>query len=67
MQKLFGILTFFKKGEDLGPPLGWLSGKESAASAGDTGATGSIPESGKSLGGGNSIPLQYSCLGRSHG
>ena len=41
----------------------WLSGKESACSAGDTGDAGSIPESGGSLGGGvNGNPLQYSCL-----
>ena len=33
--------------------------KESACSAGDT---GSIPGSGRSLGGGNGNPLQYSCL-----
>ena len=38
----------------------WLSGKESACTAGDT---GSIPGSGKSSGGGNGNPLQYSCLG----
>ena len=38
----------------------WLSGKESACSAGDA---GSIPELGRSPGGGNDNPLQYSCLG----
>ena len=38
----------------------WLSGKESACSAGDT---GSIPGWGRSLGEGNGNPLQYSCLG----
>ena len=32
------------------------------ASAGDTGDTGSIPGSGRSLGGKNDNPLQYSCL-----
>ena len=37
----------------------WLSGKESACNAGDL---GSIPGSGKSSGGGNDNPLQYSCL-----
>ena len=37
-------------------------GKESAYSAGDTGFTGSIPGSGRSLGEGNGNPLQYSCL-----
>ena len=67
MQKLFGILKFFKKEEDLGPPLYLSVVKNLPASAGDTGAMGSIAESGKSLGGGNSVPLQYSCLGRFHG
>ena len=38
----------------------WLSGKESAYNAGEP---GSIPGSGRSLGEGNSNPLQYSCLG----
>ena len=37
-------------------------GKESACNAGDTGDEGSIPGSGRSPGGGNSNPLQYSCL-----
>ena len=40
--------------------LPWrLSGEESACNAGDT---GSIPESGRSPGGGNGSPLQCSCL-----
>ena len=34
----------------------------SASSARDTGAMGSIPELGRSAGGGHGIPLQYSCL-----
>ena len=38
----------------------WLSGKESACQAGDM---GSIPASGRSPGGRNDNPLQYSCLG----
>ena len=38
---------------------GWHSGKESACTAADT---GSIPGSGRSSGGGNGNPLQYSCL-----
>ena len=38
---------------------GGSDGKESACSAGDL---GSIPGSGRSPGGGNSYPLQYSCL-----
>ena len=40
----------------------WLSDKESAASAGDTGNAGSIPGLGRSHGGGNGNPLQYSFL-----
>ena len=40
--------------------LRWLSGKEFACNAGDTGL---IPRLGKSLGEGNGNPLQYSCLG----
>ena len=42
----------------------WLSGKESACSAGDAGASGLIPGSGRSPREGNSNPLQYSCLGK---
>ena len=34
--------------------------KNPPASAQDTGGAGSIPESGRSPGGGNGIPLQYS-------
>ena len=41
----------------------WFSGKEPGASAGDTGNAGSISRSGRSPGGGNGYPLQYSCLG----
>ena len=40
----------------------WLSGKESACNAGDAGDAGSIPDPGRSPGGGNGNPLQYSCL-----
>ena len=40
----------------------WLSGKESTCNAGVTGEMGSIPGSGKSTGGGNGNPLQYSRL-----
>ena len=36
--------------------------KDPPAKAGDTGEMGSIPGSGKSPGGGNGNPLQYSCL-----
>ena len=38
----------------------WLSSKESSCNAGDV---GSIPGLGRSPGGGNGNPLQYSCLG----
>ena len=38
----------------------WLTWKESACNAGDW---GSILGSGRSPGGGNGNPLQYSCLG----
>ena len=41
---------------------GWLSSKESSCNAGDAGGTGSIPGSGRSPGGRNDNPLQYSCL-----
>ena len=42
--------------------LGWLSGKESACSAGDAGEMGSAPGSGRSPGGGHGNTLQYSYL-----
>ena len=41
--------------------------KEYACSAGDTGAAGSIPGSGRYPGDGNSNPLQCSCLGNPMG
>ena len=37
-------------------------GKESACDAGDTGDSGSVCGLGRSHGGGNGNPLQYSCL-----
>ena len=41
----------------------WLSGKKNLpASAGDAGDVGLIPGSGRSPGGRNGKPLQYSCL-----
>ena len=40
----------------------WLSDKESDCSKEDAGDLGSIPGSGRSPGGGNGNPLQYSCL-----
>ena len=56
------------KNPDLGsakPLLGlprWLRGKESAWNAGDTRDVGLISGSGRSPGGGNGNPFQYSCL-----
>ena len=41
----------------------WFSSKESTCNAGSAGAVGSIPGLGRSPGGGNGNPLQYSCLG----
>ena len=38
----------------------WLSGEESACNAGDT---DSITGTGRSPGGGNGNPVQYTCLG----
>ena len=40
----------------------WLRSKESTCNAEDAGDTGSILKSGRSPGGGNGNPLQYSCL-----
>ena len=37
-------------------------GKEPTCSGGEAGDVGSIPESGRSPGGGHGNPLQYSCL-----
>ena len=49
----------------LGGELPWcLSGKESACQCRDMGL---IPGSGRSPGGGNGNPLQYSCLGNPTG
>ena len=45
----------------------WLSGEEPASNAGDTGEVGLIPVLGRSPGEGHDNPLQYSCLGKSHG
>ena len=41
---------------------GGSEGRESACNAGDMGDEVSIPELGRSPGGGNGHPLQYSCL-----
>ena len=41
--------------------------KNLPANSGDIGDVGSIPGLGRSPGGGNRKPLQYSCLRKSHG
>ena len=43
----------------------WLSSKESACNAGDTGDEDLIPGLGRSPGGVHGNPLQYSCPGNS--
>ena len=54
--------------QDIPPILGNVTSqmaqvvKNPFANAGDTGDTGSIPRSGRSPGGGNGSPLQYSYL-----
>ena len=53
----------FRFNEKGGFPGGSVSGKESVCDAGDAGDAASIPELGRSPGGGNGNPLQYSCLG----
>ena len=45
----------------------WLSSKEAACNAGDTGDPGSIPGLGRSPRGGHGNPLQYSLPGEFHG
>ena len=42
--------------------MGFLGGSDAKESACNTGNPGSIPESGRSPGEGNSTPLQYPCL-----
>ena len=44
----------------------WLSGKESACSAGDIGDMGLIPGLGRSPGGEHGNPLQFACLENPH-
>ena len=41
----------------------WRIGKDLSANAESAGDTGSVPGSGRSLGGGNGSPIQYSFLG----
>ena len=50
-----------QNGWKLGLPQ-WNNGEESSCNAGDTGDMGSIPGSGRFLGGRHGNPLQYSCL-----
>ena len=54
----FDALTLSRGKSGIGLPR-WLSGKESACQAGDT---GSVPALGRSPGEENDNPLQYSCL-----
>ena len=63
--KLYLIICYI-----LGIFFGFQGGskvKNPPANAGATGDTGLIPGSGRSPGGGNGNPLQYSCLEKSHG
>ena len=48
--------------ENKGLPL-WLSGRESVCTGRDAGATGLIPESGRSPEEGNANPPRHSCPG----
>ena len=51
----------------VGASLVVLVVKDSPANAGDVRESGVIPGSGRSPGGGPSLPLQYSCLEIPHG
>ena len=53
---------FFHTVKLFGPPRGSPGGSDSKESACSAGDLGSIPASGRSPGGGNGNPLQYSCL-----
>ena len=55
------VSIFLHPHEYLGCPHG-LSGKESSCHEGGMEDTVSVPEQGKSPGGGHGDPLQYSCL-----
>ena len=54
------LTLYFQSIVDQRIEVWWLSGKESACQAGDARL---IPGSGRSPGGGNGNPLQYSCPG----
>ena len=58
IQLLLDILLFIQERVTLDGSVG----KESTCNSGDTVDTGSGPRSGRSHGGGNGNPLQYSCL-----
>ena len=47
--------------------MGFPGGSDAKESTCNTGNLGSIPELGKSLGGGHGYPIQYSCLENPHG
>ena len=57
---MFVMMILFDISNVLGGLPWWLSGKESACQAVDT---GSVSGSGRFSGGGNGNPLQYPCLG----
>ena len=66
------ILQWINTGEKNGlvirpPHYSFPSGSDGKASTCNVIDLGSIPGSGRSPGGGNGNPLQYSCLGKSHG
>ena len=52
-----------ESGQLITPSLKWPDGSAGKESSSDAGDLGSIPGSGRSPGGGNGNPLQYSCLG----
>ena len=63
-------MTIRKKEQRCPPYEGFPGGsvvKNPPATTGGAGDGGLIPESGRSPGGGNDKPLQYSCLGNSMG
>ena len=54
--------TFTPSRGELGASQGVIVVKNPPANVGNIRDVGSVPESGRSLGGGHSNPLQYSCL-----
>ena len=61
-ESYFGVISFCLFVWLTGGLPWWLSGLESACSAGDSGDTGSVPGLGRSPVGGNGNPLQHFCL-----